>query len=109
MPNGTTFTTTASSLITIEANSSVTIDPSNVWSNLGSITLASGSSLYLGGSITSGGLGSISNSGGTVYLEGTLSNSGQTLNGSSLGVVLDGGTITGGTVAGLGLQVRAGR
>jgi hypothetical protein len=77
----------------------VTIDPTNAWSNLGSITLAKGASLILGGSISS--LGSISNSGGTVYLQGTLSNSGHTLKGLTIGLVLDGGTITGGTVAGL--------
>jgi hypothetical protein len=95
----TVFTTTASSVIAIGANSSATIDPTNGWSNLGSITLANGASLTLGGSISS--LGSISSSGGTVYLEGTLSNSGHTLKGSSIGLVLDRGTITGGTVAGL--------
>ena len=42
----TTFKTTASSLIKIEANSSVTIDPVNAWTNLGSITLAGGAGLY---------------------------------------------------------------
>ena len=93
------FTTTASSVIAIGAYSSATIDPTNAWSNLGSITLANGASLVLDGSISS--LGSISSSGGTVYLEGTLSNSGHTLKGSSIGLFLDHGTITGGTVAGL--------
>ncbi len=43
----TTFTTTASSLIKIEANSSVAIEPINAWTNLGSITLASGANLIL--------------------------------------------------------------
>ena len=38
---------------------------------------------------------------GTVYLAGTLNNSGQTLNGSALGLTLHGGTISGGTVSGL--------
>ena len=93
------FTTTASSVIAIGANSSATINPTNAWSNLGSITLANGASLFLEGSISS--LGSISSSGGAVYLEGTLSNSGHTLKGSSIGLVLYRGTITGGTVAGL--------
>jgi hypothetical protein len=98
----TTFTTTASSVIAVGSNSSLTIDSTNAWTNLGSITLASGASLYLDGSMTTRGLGSITNSGGTVYLEGTLSNSGQTLDGSSLGLALYGGTISGGTVSGLG-------
>ena len=88
-------------MITIGASSSLTIDPTNVWTNLGSITLASGADLYLDGPMTTAGLGSISNSGGTIYLGGTLNNSGQTLNGSSLGLALDGGTISGGTVSDL--------
>jgi hypothetical protein len=101
----TTFTTTASSVISIGANSSLNIDPAGAWTNHGSITLASGASLYLGGSISAAGLGSFSNSGGTVYLEGTFNNSGHTLNGSSpLGpLVLDPGTISGGTVTSAGV------
>jgi hypothetical protein len=95
----TVFTTTASSVIAIEVNSSATIDPTGAWSNLGSITLADGASLSLGGSISS--LGSIANSGGTIYLKAALSNSGDTLKGSSIGLVLDGGTISGGTIDGL--------
>ena len=67
----------ASSLITIEANSSVTIDPSNVCSNPGSITLASSSSLYLGGSITSGsGSAQSPTPGGRSIWKATSSNSG---------------------------------
>jgi Cupin/FG-GAP-like repeat len=100
--DSTTFTTTASSLIEIGANSYLNIDPTNVWSNLGLITLASGASLLLQGSESTTGLGSISNSGGTVELSGgTLNNVGRTLNGSSLGLTLVGGTITGGAVGGL--------
>jgi hypothetical protein len=101
----TTFATTASSLITIAANSSVDIDPTNAWSNLGSITLASGSSLHLGGSFTLAGLGTIANSGGTVYIHGTLDNTAGTLNGTTgLGqAVLHGGTVEGGTVTPAGL------
>ena len=50
-------------------------------------------------------LGSITNSGGTVYIAGTWNNSGQTLNGSaSFGqLVLYGGTISGGTVTSAGV------
>jgi hypothetical protein len=101
-----TFTTTASSLITIEANSSLTIDPANAWNNLGSLTLASGASLTLYGSMSAASLGSITNSGGTVNIAGTYNNSGQTLDGSaSFGqlVLLNGGTITGGTATSTGV------
>ena len=47
----------------------------------------------------------MSNSGGTIYIEGTLNNAGGTLNGSSgLGqAVLDGGTVQGGTATPSGL------
>ena len=101
----TTFTTTASSVIAIEANSSVTIEPTNAWSNLGSITLASGASLICTGSTSAASLGSISNSGGTVYIGGTYDNTGQTLDGSaSFGqLALYGGTITGGTATSAGV------
>jgi hypothetical protein len=101
----TTFTTTASSVIEIGANSSVTLDPTNAWSNLGKITLASGASLTLAGAmpVSAASLGSITNSGGTIYLAQIWDNFGQTLNGSSLGLVLDGGMITGGTVSGLSI------
>jgi hypothetical protein len=111
----TTFTTTASSVIEIGPDSSLTIDPDNAWTNLGSITLSSGASLYLGssgegGSTSTEGLGSISNSGGTIYLETTLNNSGETLNGSgSLGeLTLDDGIISGGTVTSAGVAFVSG-
>ena len=106
----TTFTTTASSVITIEANSSVTINPTNAaWTNLGSVTLASGANLYLYGSTSAASLGSISNSGGTVDVGGTYDNSGQTLDGSaSFGqLVLYGGAITGGTATAAGVAFTA--
>jgi hypothetical protein len=101
----TTFTTTASSVIEIGANSSVSIGPHRAWSNLGSITLASGASLILGGSMTTTGLGSITNSGGTVYLAGTLDNADNTLNGSAFGALtLYGGYLNGGTVTSAGVS-----
>jgi hypothetical protein len=101
----TTFTTTPSSAIEIGANSSVRIQAHSAWSNLGSITLASGASLILGGSMTTTGLGSITNSGGTVYLAGTLNNAGNTLNGSAFGALtLYGGFISGGTVTSAGVS-----
>jgi hypothetical protein len=98
----TPFTTTASSLIEIGANSYFDISGTNAWSNLGSITLASGAILIIQAPTSTTGLGSISNSGGTIELaEGNLNNSGDVLDGSSLGLTLAGGTITGGTVSGL--------
>ena len=102
----TTFTTTASSVIAIGANSSVTIEPTNSWTNLGSIRLASGASLYLYGPMSAASLGSVRDSGGTVYIAGTWNNSGQTLNGSaSFGALaLYGGTISGGTVTSAGVS-----
>jgi fibronectin-binding autotransporter adhesin len=101
----TTFTTTSSSVIAIGANAYLDIDPTNAWTNLGSITLASGAGLGLYGSMSTAGLGSITNSDGTIFLGGSLNNSGQTLNGSaSYGqLLLWGGTISGGTVTSAGV------
>jgi hypothetical protein len=93
-----------SGTLAISNGEAVTIDATNL-SNTGSITLGAGSSLYLGGSFTRAELGKVTNSGGTVYIQGTLDNAGGTLDGSSgLGqAVLDGGTIQGGTVTPSGL------
>jgi hypothetical protein len=105
-----TFTTTASSVITIGPNSSLTIDPTNAWTNLGSITLASGASLVLYGTMSAASLGSITNSDGAVDIVGTYNNSGQTLNGSaSFGeLTLSGGTISGGTATSAGVAFGGG-
>jgi hypothetical protein len=77
------------------------------FSNTGSITLASGSSLYLNFSFTLAALGTLTNSGGTVYIGGggTFNNAGGTLNGTNvLGqAVLYGGTVEGGTATPAGL------
>ena len=74
-------------------------------SNTGSITLAGGASLVLDTTFTLAGLGNVTNSGGAIYVEGTLDNAGSTLNGSSgLGrAVLYGGTVQGGTATPSGL------
>jgi hypothetical protein len=106
--DSTTFTN--SGTLAVSNGDRVTIDSAN-FSNTGSIALASGSSLYLGSphfddtTYTLAELGTVSNSGGTVYIEGTLNNTGGTLDGSSgFGqAVLDGGTIIGGTVTPAGL------
>jgi hypothetical protein len=74
-------------------------------SNTGSITLASGASLVLDTTFTLAELGKVTNSGGAIYVEGTLDNAGSTLNGSSgLGqAVLYGGTVQGGAATSSGL------
>jgi hypothetical protein len=98
-------------VIAVGADSSLYLDLGGSWSNLGSITLASGSGLGLGGSFTVSSLGNMTNSGGTVSIEGTLDNMGGTLDGSNvLGqAVLDGGTIQGGTVTPSGLSFSSSR
>ena len=103
----TTFTN--SGTLAISNGDAVTIDATH-FSNTGSITLASGASLYLGGSFTLAGLGKVTNSGGTVYIQGTLDNTGGTLNGSLGQAVLYGGTVQGGmaTPAGLVLSTSGG-
>ena len=58
----TTFTTTASSDIAIGANSSLSIEPINSWSNLGSIMLA-GDASFTSSSVTNHGL--LEGTGGT--------------------------------------------
>ena len=61
--------------------------------------------MYLDIAFTLAELGTFTNSGGTVYIEGTLDLTGGTLNASSgLGqAALDGGTVEGGTVTPAGL------
>jgi hypothetical protein len=73
------------------------------WSNAGTITVANGASLYLGGDFIDAALTTgIVNQGGTIFIKGVLNNTGETLTvgaGSSLpDVVLGGGEIVGGTV-----------
>ena len=72
-------------------------------SNLGAITVSNGGSLYLDGVIDSATLNSITNDGGTIFIKGQDHNIGSVLSvgaGTTLGaVVLDGGTIDGGTIA----------
>jgi hypothetical protein len=99
------FTNAAAGVIVVGANQTLTLAPAGSWSNQGSVTLASGSSLFLGGSFTLAGLGNMTNSGGTVYIEGTFDNAGGALNGTTaLGqAVLYAGAIQGGTVTPSGL------
>lgn len=69
--------------------------------NQSSVVVASGGELFILGNESAASIGSIVNNGGSVVLEGTLLNAGQSFGGagSSLdGVTLRGGTIIGGTV-----------
>ena len=70
----TTFTTTASSLIEIGTNSSIT-EPSNDWSNLGTITLAGGAVLT-SLSFTNDGVLERSGGTGTSLIESKVTNAG---------------------------------
>jgi RHS repeat-associated protein len=98
--------------ITVAAGDALDIE-SQSWSNAGTITIDAGGALHLGGSITTSQLGDITNNGGTVYIDGTLDNTGQTLTvgaGSALGNVVLQGTIVGGTIVdqGAGLTFQGG-
>jgi RHS repeat-associated protein len=72
------------------------------WSNTGQImvTASAGSTLELGGTFTTAGLGSYTRTGGTIYLTGYLDNTGSTLNldAATGSWILSGGTLHGGTV-----------
>src|SRR5208283_1677349 len=85
------------------------------WTNAGAITVSSGGSLYLYGNYTTAQLTGITDSGGTIYIDGTLTNTGATLNvGPGTGipslVLASGGTIVGGTIVdqGSGLSFQGG-
>jgi hypothetical protein len=99
--DSTTFTN--SGTLTISNGDAVTIEAT--LSNTGSITLAGGASLVLDTTFTLAELGTVSNSGGTVYIQGRLDNTGGTLSGSNgLGqAVLYGGTVEGGAATPSGL------
>ena len=73
------------------------------WVNQGLVTMTS-SNVYLGGNFTLMTLGAFSTNGGSVFVTGTLDNSGGTLalDSSTGSWNLDGGTILGGTVTGSG-------
>ena len=105
--------------ITIGADATVYIDTDaygpGSFSNTGTITLNLGAKLYLGHDFTTATLASITNNGGEIFIDGTLTNAGATLDvgpGTAqpiLGLVY-GGSIVGGTVVdkGSGLQVHDG-
>jgi hypothetical protein len=80
------------------------------WSNAGTITVAAGAALHLDRGFTGADLGTITDNGGTIYIDGTLTNTGATLNlgvGASLpnAVLASDGTIVGGTIVDQGARV----
>ena len=86
---------------TISANAS-TLTFGGSWTNSGTITAVNGSTVNLGGSFTWAGLGSFSASAdSTVNITGTLNNTGNTLTLNNTSPIwnLNGGTISGGSVA----------
>src|SRR5262249_27514152 len=101
----TNFSNAAAGTIAVGANSEAYIAPDNSWSNAGLITLASGAKLHVGGNFSAAGLGSITNSGGQILIEGTFDNTGNTLDGTGFmaQAVLNGGTVHSGTVTSAGL------
>jgi fibronectin-binding autotransporter adhesin len=81
------------------------------WNNAGTISAVSASTVNLGGSFSSTGLGSFTASAdSTVNITGTVNNAGNTLalSGASGIVNLNGGTISGGTIAINGLNIASG-
>ena len=80
----------------------LTINPGGTWSNSGALKVADASStINLGGTITTGGLGNFDNSaGGNLNLNGTLNNAGSvvTFSAATGSLRMNTGTINGGTV-----------
>jgi hypothetical protein len=74
-----------------------------VWTNAGTLNMTN-AAVYLGGSFTVSNLGLFNRDGGSVYVTGTLNNTGTelALNGGTGSWVMLGGTIRGGTISGTG-------
>ena len=98
----TSFTNASGGSIAVGANSTAYIDTSS-WSNAGVITVGSGAALYLDVSIATTAIGNLTNSGGTIVIEGTINNTGDLFDvgpAGNLGAIdlYSGGTIEGGTI-----------
>ncbi len=113
----TSLSNAAGGVISVSGAGSVIYFGSNgqTWTNAGTITASSGGALHLYGNYTTAQLNSITENGGTIYIDGTLTNTGTTLNvgpGTSLAslVLESGGTIVGGTIVdqGSGLKFQSG-
>ncbi len=101
-----TLNGTWSSSGTIDAVSGGTLALSGSWSNTGTIS-ETNANVDLGGTITIASLGTLTSSGGSVFLTGTLNNAGTTLalSNTTGSLYLRGGTIVGGTVTTSGSAV----
>src|SRR5207244_1448485 len=80
------------------------------FSNSGTITLSSGGKLHLRDNLTTGAIGTVSSSTGTVFIDGTLTNTGSVLATGTAGVgtVALTGLITGGTITGSQMLFQSG-
>jgi hypothetical protein len=93
-----TFTNEPGATITADAGS-VELPFGNTWVNQGTITLINGASLYVGGSQAISTWGTINQSSDSwLHVSSTINNAGQTLS-ISTHWAMDGGSITGGTIA----------
>ncbi len=99
--DGVNWTNSALAPKGLQVAAGATLSLATSWSNTGTITAAATSTLNLGGTFNTAGLGAINSAGATVNLTGTLTNTAATLNlNSTTGSWrFVGGTIDGGTVA----------
>lgn len=103
--NPASFTNTG----TVEARNGglLSIAPTSPWTNNGTIAVGGGSTVYLGGTFdVTGGIGTFSNTGGEVFITGTLLNTGRNLilDSATGSWALQDGTISGGTIGSVGGQ-----
>src|SRR5581483_2096928 len=110
---GPAFDNAAGAALAVGAGSTARLGSSpNGFGNQGTITLGSGAALDLYGSFSQGDIGALTNSGGSVFINGLLTNSGSVLTTGTGGlgavVLAGGGTIAGGTVAGGGMLFQNG-
>ena len=119
MPGGRTASCTRAAAAALPTEGAISISNGDdfdvaagvAFSNTGTITLGSGGKLHLRDNLATGAIGTVNNSGGTVFIDGTLTNTGSVLATGTAGVgtVALTGLITGGTITGSAMQVRAGR
>ena len=97
----TSFANAGSGTLEAKSGGVLTIAPTVVWTNAGTISV-NAATINLGGTLNvTGGIGAWSNTGGTVNVTGTITNTGNTLtlNNSTGSWNMVGGTISGGTLA----------
>ncbi len=105
------FTNAAGIALAVGAGSTLRLGAaSDSFSNQGTIALGTGAKLHLGGSFSQANIGTVSNTGGTVFIDGTLNNTGSVLatGSAGLGTVALTGLISGGTLSGGGMLFQSG-